>query len=97
MEGEVGAECPEALERGDVHFMCPICLEKKRFEEGYLKYCCGQRICIGCDDNHEETCARRSLEFTCPYCRALVLDREGNKRLLIKHGKNGVLVNMTDM
>ena len=97
MEGEVGAECPEALERGGVYIICPICFEKKRDEEGYLKVCCGQHICKGCFDNHYYTCKRRSLELTCPYCRALVLDEEGNKRLLINHGENGVLVNMTDM
>ena len=87
MEGEVGAECPEALESGGVYIICPICFEKKRDEEGYLKFCCGQRICKGCGDNHEDMCARRSLEFTCPYCRALALDREGSNRLLIKQGE----------
>ena len=95
MEGEVGAECPEALERGGVYFKCPICFEKKREEEGYTKVCCGQRICKGCFDNHGYTCARRSLEFTCPYCRASILNKEGNKGLLIKHGETRVLVYMT--
>ena len=97
MEGEGDEECPEALARGGVYVICPICIEKKREEEAYLKICCGQEICKGCSVNNQDTCARRSLEFTCPYCRALVLDRKGNKRLLIKHGENGVLVNMTDM
>ena len=97
MEGEGEEECPQALIRGGVYFICPICFEKKRDEEGYLKYCCGQDICKGCSDNHQTTCARRSLEFTCPYCRALLLDREGNKGLLIKHGETRVLVYMTDI
>ena len=96
MEVEVDAECPEAIERGGVNFMCLICFEKKRNKEGYLEYCCGQSICIGCGDNHEDTCRRRSLEFTCPYCRALVLDEEGNNRLLIKHGEYRI-VYMTDI
>ena len=88
MEGEVGAECPEALERGGVYMICPICFEKKRLEEeNFLELCCMQRICKDCGDNHRDMCARRSLEFTCPYCRALVLDDEGNNRLLIKHGE----------
>ena len=96
MEGEVGAECLEAIERGYVYLICPICFEKKRLEEGYLKFCCGQRICKGCDDNHKATCERRSLEFTCPYCRALILGQEGNKRLLIKQGEYRI-VYMTDI
>ena len=97
MEGEVDEECPEALARGGIYFRCPICFEKKRDEEGLLKVCCGQDICKGCGDNHQDICARRSLEFTCPYCRALVLDEEGNKGLLIKHGETSVLVYMTDI
>ena len=92
MEGEGDEECPEALERGGVYIICPICFDKKRMEEGSLNICCGQRICKGCGDNHRDTCARRSLEFTCPYCRALVLDEEGNKGLLIKQGETRVLV-----
>ena len=97
MEGEVDEVCPEALERGGVYFKCPICFDKKRIEEGSLKVCCGQRICKDCGVSHKATCERRSLEVTCPYCRALVLDDEGNKRRLIKQGENRVLVNMTDM
>ena len=96
MEGEVGAECPEALERGGVYIICQICFEKKRIEDGYLKVCCGSDICIGCGDNHQATCARRSLEFTCPYCRALVLGREGENRRLIKHGEYRI-VYITDI
>ena len=91
MEGEGDEECPEALERGGVYFKCPICFENKRDEAAYLNICCGQWTCKGCGENHQDTCARRSLEFTCPYCRALVLDREGNKRLLIKQGEYRVV------
>ena len=87
MEGKVGAECQDALDRGGVFMICPICFEKKREEEAYLELCCGQRICKGCGDNHEDICARRSLEHTCPYCRALVLGREGNNRRLTKQGE----------
>ena len=97
MEGEGDEVCPEALSRGGVYIVCPICFETKRDEEGRLEICCGQKMCKDCDDNHKDTCARRSLELTCPYCRALRLDEEGNKRLLIKQGENRVLVNMTDM
>ena len=97
MEGEGDEECLEALERGGVYFKCPICFEKKRQGEGSLNICCGQQMCKGCGDNHRDTCARRSLEFTCPYCRALILDEEGNKGLLIKHGGCCVLVYMNDI
>ena len=96
MEGEEEEECPEALERGGVYFKCPICFDKKRMEEGYLKICCGRYLCKGCGDNHEDTCRRRSLECTCPYCRDLILDIEANKRLLIKHGEYRI-VYMTDI
>ena len=85
MEGE--EECPEALERGGVYFECPVCFDKKIMEEGSLNICCGQRICKGCGDNHGDTCKRRSVEDTCPYCRALTLDEEGSIRRLIKHGE----------
>ena len=97
MEGEGDEECPEALARGGVYFICPICFEKKRDEEGYTNACCGQLICKDCSDNHKATCKRRSLEFTCEYCRALILDKEGSKGLLIKHGECCVLVYMTDI
>ena len=97
MEGEGDEECPQALDRGGVYFICPICFEKKREEEAYLSICCGNRICEGCGDSHQVTCKRRSLEFTCPYCRALILDEEGNKRLMIKHGDTRVLVYVTDI
>ena len=97
MEGEGDEECPEALDRGGVYFICPICFQKKREEEEYSKICCGQRICKGCAVNHQATCARRSLKFTCEYCRALILNDEGNKGLLIKHGETRVLVYMTDI
>ena len=96
MEGEGDEECPEALERGDVYIKCPVCFDKKRNQEGCLMYCCGQRICKGCFDNHKATCRRRSLEFTCPYCRALILDEEGMNRLLMKHGEYRI-VYMTDI
>ena len=96
MEGEGDEECPEALERGGVYFMCPICFEKKREEEGYLNVCCGKDICFCCGDIHKDTCTRRSLEVTCPYCRNLVLDEAGNKRLLIKQGEYRI-VYMTDI
>ena len=96
MEEAVDEESSEALERGGVHYKCPICFETKRDDDGYRKWCCGQRICKGCGENHRDTCARRSLEFTCPYCRALFLDREGNKRLLIKQGEYRI-VYMTDI
>ena len=96
MEGEGDEECPEALARGGVYFICPICFEKKREEEGYLNFCCAQRICKDCADNHEATCARRSLEHTCPYCRALALVGKGNNRLLIKQGEYRI-VYMTDI
>ena len=95
-DGEGDEECPEALERGGVYFECPICFDKKRMGEGSLNYCCGQWICKGCGDNHRDTCRRRSLELTCPYCRALILDEEGSNRLLIKHGEYRILVYMTD-
>ena len=97
MEGEGDEVCPEALARGGVYVKCPICFEKKRGEEAYLRFCCGNHICKGCFDNHRDTCKRRSLELTCPYCRALVLDEEGNKGLLIKRGETRVLVYMTDI
>ena len=96
MEGEGDEECAQALERGGVYFECPICIDKKRMEEGVLMYCCGQRTCEGCGDNHRDTCRSRLLEFTCPYCRALFLDEEGNKRLLIKQGEY-CIVYMTDI
>ena len=95
MEGGGDEVCPEALARGGVYVICPICFEKKREREGYSSSCCGQPICKCCGDNHRDTCKRRSLEFTCPYCRALILDEEGNKRLMIKHGDTRVLVYMT--
>ena len=97
MEGEGDEECPEALERGGVYFKCPICFDKKRIkEEGSLNVCCGRYMCKGCSDNHRTTCRRRSLEHTCPYCRHLMLDREGNKRLFIKQGEYRI-VYMTDI
>ena len=58
--------------------------------------CCGQRICNDCGGSHVDTCEKRSLELTCPYCRASVLDEEGSNRLLIKHGEYRILVYMTD-
>ena len=61
-----------------------------------LRFAVGNVHVKGCGDNHEDTCRRKSLPFTCPYCRALVLDDEGNKRLLIKQGEYRI-VYMTDI
>ena len=96
MEGEGDEECPEALERGGVYFECPICFDKKRNQEGCSMICCRQRICNDCGGSHEDTCRRRSLELTCPYCRAVILDEKGNKRLLMKQGEYRI-VYMTDI
>ena len=96
MEGEGDEECPEALERGGEYVICPICFEKKRNGDGKLNPCCGQDICKGCSTSNRDTCRRRSLPFTCPYCRALILGGERNKRLLIKQGEYRI-VYMTDI
>jgi hypothetical protein len=95
MDEELDAE---TLMRGGVHFVCPICLEKrKQVEESYLKFCCGQDICITCSDSYRDECARKSLKFTCVYCRAEVLSEEESNRLLKKRGSNHVCINMIDI
>jgi TPR repeat protein len=91
----------ETLRRGGVHFICPICLvKKKQVEEAYLNFCCGQDICITCADSYDDECKRKSLKLTCEYCRAEVstakLGEEGN-RLLKKRGSNHVCINMIHM
>jgi hypothetical protein len=53
MEEELDAE---TLMRGGVHFVCPICLEKKKHEESYTMFCCGQDICKTCADSYDDEC-----------------------------------------
>ena len=90
-----GEETPEALERGGINLQCPICFEKKDMGAGQVMVCCGQHICFNfCRDDHRDTCRRRSLEETCPYCRYVVINAgEGGEtiRLLIKQGENVLL------
>ncbi len=94
MDEELDAE---TLRRGGLHFVCPICLEKKKLGlESYLKNCCGQDICKTCSHSYNNECKRKSLKLTCEYCRAEALNREGNNRLLKKRGSNHVCINMID-
>ncbi len=94
MEEEFDAE---TLRRGGVHFICPICLEKKKQgEESYFQLCCGQGICRTCADSYRDECERKSLKLTCEYCRAELLSEEESKRLLKKRGSNHVCINMID-
>ncbi len=78
-----------------MHFVCPICLEKKRREESYFTVCCGQDMCETCSDSYRDECERKSLKFTCVYCRAETpsSDEEFNRRLK-KRGSNHVCINM---
>ncbi len=95
MEEELDAE---TLRRGDVHFVCPICFEKTKMgEESYFKECCGQDICRTCADSYKDECKRKSLKYTCVYCRAeLPSSEKEGKRLLKKRGSNHVCINMID-
>ncbi len=94
MEKELDAE---TLMRGGVHFECPICLDKKKLgKESYVKMCCGQPICITCSDSYRVECTRKSLKYTCVYCRAETLWGEESNRLLKKRGSNLVCINMID-
>ncbi len=94
MEEELDAE---TLMRGGEHFICPICLEKKRQDgESYFQSCCGQYICRTCADSYRDECRRKSLEYTCEYCRAEVLIEEESIRRLKKRGSNHVCINMID-
>ena len=52
MEGEGDEVCPEALARGGVYIICPICIEKMREKETYLSLCCVNHICKDCAVNH---------------------------------------------
>jgi hypothetical protein len=81
MEEELDAE---TLKKGGLHTVCPICFEKKKYEESYFTFCCGQDICITCGDSYKE--------LTCEYCRAEVLSDEENDRLLKKRGSNHVCI-----
>ena len=88
-------EDAETVRKGGIHVICPLCLEKKkRGPEVRLQMCCGQCICLTCVKADEDACRVRSVEFTCPYCRAPFLNDDGAKLLLIKHGENIVLVLM---
>ncbi len=94
MEEELDAE---TLMRGGVHFVCPICLEKrKQGEESYFHSCCGQYICRTCSESYRDECKRKSLNLTCVYCRAEVLNRVENNRRLKKRGSNHVCMYMID-
>ncbi len=95
MEEELDAE---TLRRGGVHFICPICLEKKkRVEESYFHLCCGQDICRTCADSYRDECERKSLKLTCEYCRAeLPSSDEESNRLWKKRGSNHVCIKMID-
>ena len=85
-------EDAETVRKGGVYTICPLCLEKKKRPEVNLQVCCGQDVCLACCKAHDDSCRIRSVEPTCPYCRALPLDEDGNKLLLIKQGEYIVLV-----
>ena len=89
-------EDAETVRKGGLYVICQICEEKKkRGPEVALQLCCGQWICLSCCTAHEDACRVRSVERTCPYCRAPpLLDEDGVKLLLIKQGENIVLVLM---
>ncbi len=90
MEEELDAE---TLRRGGVHFICPICFEKKKLgAETCLHVCCGQYICRTCADSYRDECLRKSLKLTCVYCRAEVLFDEESNRLWKKRGSNHVCI-----
>jgi hypothetical protein len=94
MEDELDAE---TLRRGGIYFVCPVCLEKKKqVEESYLKFCCGQDVCRTCTHSYDKECERKSLNLTCEYCRAEVLNKEESNRLVKKRGSNHVCINMID-
>ncbi len=60
----------EAIRRGGVHFICPICLEKKRQQDPDVKFnsCCGQEVCKKCIDKHELECTEKGEAKTCAGC-----------------------------
>ena len=89
-------EDAETVKKGGIHVICPLCLEKKkRGPEVTLQVCCGQWICLSCCTAHEDACRVRSVEFTCPYCRAPFLSKKDDHKLpLIKQGEYIVLVLM---
>ena len=95
MEEELDAE---TLRRGGVHCVCPICFEKKQLiEESYFRFCCGQDICKTCADSYRDECKRKSLKYTCVYCRATeVLNTVEGNLLLRKRGSNHVCIKMID-
>ncbi len=87
----------DTLRRGDLNFICPICLVKKQLgEESYLKECCGQDICKTCSDSYDDECRKKSLTYTCEYCRAEILSEKESNRRLKKRGSNHVCINMID-
>ena len=63
MEGEVGEDCPEALERGGEYFMCPICFEN---EVNTVLVPCGHTYCKTCSESD------RSRHAKCPQCRVQI-------------------------
>ena len=89
-------EDAETVKKGGIYVICPLCLEKKKRGQKKVRMllCCGQDVCLACCEAHEDACRVRSVEFTCPYCRAPFLDEDGAKLLLIKQGENIVLVLM---
>ena len=87
-------EDAETVRKGGIYVICPLCLEKKKKgPEVTLQFCCGQCVCLACIKEYDDACRVRSVEFTCPYCRAPFLFN-GYKLLLIKHGEYIVLVLM---
>ena len=89
-------EDAETVKIGGIYVICPLCLEKKkRGSEVRLQLCCGKYVCLACCKAHKDACRVRSVDCTCPYCRAPpLLDEDGAKLLLIKQGKCIVLVLM---
>ena len=89
-------EDAETVRKGGIYVICPLCLEKKkRGPEVRLQVCCGQEVCLACCKAHEDSCRVRSVECTCPYCRAPPFNNDdGGNLLLIKHGEYIVLVLM---
>ena len=70
---------------------CPACSRKYNDEKGEDKYflCCGENLCVNCDDPKIQTAKDNKEEYLCPHCKGSMWKEEEVFSLTLMYADEG--------